>query len=117
MALSSSARTRKHQLKKQGYTDEQIWKYLAENGFISEKDTKKESKDTHKEIVNNVNISLDKEGYKNYLKKCLEESDPTPSLLKEFREFLELEGELKQKEAIAHKPDEVRQRLGEMSFT
>ena len=62
-------------------------------------------------------ITLDKEGYKKYLKKCLSNGDPTPSLLKEFREFLELEGELKQKEAIAHKPDEVRQRLGEMSFT
>lgn len=37
VALSASARARKCQLKKKGMSEEEIWKYLATNGYISDK--------------------------------------------------------------------------------
>jgi hypothetical protein len=37
IALSASARARKCQLKKEGKSEEEIWKYLATNGYISDK--------------------------------------------------------------------------------
>jgi hypothetical protein len=103
MGLSNSCMTKKSQLKKKGWSEEEIWKYLSTHGYIGEKaktETPVEKTDVKLNAVKVVN-TVDEDAYVRYLLKCINgEGD--------IRVCTEIRNYLDKKKAIAkQQPKEI----------